>query len=183
MSPGPAVPHRPRPSAADGVPLRIRPARLTDRPHLAEMLTRCSLLARQRRFLAPLRYWPERYLAEAVQGGDEHFALVAATPAAVVALASCRTVGGDVADLAVLVEDAYQRQGIGACLVNRLVEHADANGLRTLKATVQADQPWIVQALSACGTCRATIKMDVFEVALYRAPGTRAPAPRREAHR
>jgi N-acetylglutamate synthase-like GNAT family acetyltransferase len=132
------------------------------------MLTRCTDSTRQRRFLAPLKFFPERYLTEALQGHDEHFALVAAMPTAVVALGSCSAEAGDVAELALLVEDACQRQGIGACLLNRLIEHADASGLRTLKATVQAEQAWIVRALRSYGACRASVKMGVFEVTLHR---------------
>lgn len=159
--------NRGRPASLDGQP-EIRQARATDRPALAEMLTRCTDPTRQRRFLAPLKFFPERYLTEVLQGRDEHFALVAARPADVVALGSCRALTGDVAELALLVEDACQRQGIGTCLLNRLIEHADASGLRTLKATVQAEQAWIVRALRSYGTCRAPVKMGVFEITLHR---------------
>src|SRR5260221_2119980 len=80
-----------------------------------------------------------------------------------------RTVG-DYRAGAVLVEEACQRQGIGACLLNRLIEHADRNGLRTLKATVQAEQAWIVRALRSYGTCTAALRMGVFEVTLRLEP-------------
>lgn len=154
----------------DGMPLHVRPATAADRPALAEMLTRCTELTRARRFLAPLRSFPERYLTEALQECDEHLALVAATPSAVVALASCRAQPVESAELAVLVEDAYQRQGIGACLLTMLIEHAERNGLWTLKASVLAEQAWIVQALRAYGRSTATLDMGVLEVILQREP-------------
>jgi GNAT superfamily N-acetyltransferase len=128
------------------------------------MLSRCTGLTRSLRFLAPLRSFPEPYLTEALSGHPEHYALVAATPAAVVALASCRAVSGDTAELAVLVEDARQRQGIGTRLLKRLIEHADRSGLRTLRATLFAEQEWIVRPLRAYGTCTAVMSKGVLEV-------------------
>lgn len=159
---GPAAPACP--------PVQIRRASAADRSALTEMLSRCTDSTRLRRFQGPRRSFPEPYLTEALSGQAEHFALVAATPAAVVALASCRAVAGDSAELAVLVEDAWQRQGIGARLLNELIEYADRSGLRTLKATVLAEQAWIVRALCSYGTCTAPVSMGVFEVTMRREP-------------
>ncbi len=132
------------------------------------MLSRCTVRTRSLRFLAPLPSFPEPYLTEALSGHREHFALVAATPASVVALASCRAIAGGTAELAVLVEDSLQRQGIGACLLSRLIEHADRSGLRTLRATLLAEQAWIVRSLRAYGTCAAVISNGVLEVTVRR---------------
>ena len=151
--------------------VRIRPATAADRPALTEMLARWSESTRVKRFLTPLRSFPERYLTEALAGHGDHLALVAATPTAVVALASCRATAGATADLAVLVEDAWQRQGIGTCLLNGLLDHADRNGLRTLKATMQPEQDWIMWALRAFGRCTARLSMGVLEVTMRREPG------------
>jgi GNAT superfamily N-acetyltransferase len=134
------------------------------------MLSRCTGSTRSLRFLAPLRSFPEPYLTEALSGHPEHFALVAATPAAVVALASCRAVAGGTAELAVLVEDARQRQGIGARLLMRLIEHADRSGLPTLRATLLAEQEWIMRPLRAYGTSTAVMSKGVLEVTVLRHP-------------
>ena len=150
--------------------VRIRPATPADGPALTEMLARCSESTRLKRFLAPLRSSPEPYLTEALAGHADHLALVAATPTAVVALASCRATAGATADLAVLVEDAWQRQGIGTCLLNGLLDHADRNGLRTLKATMRPEQDWIMWALRAFGACTARLSMAVLEVTMRREP-------------
>jgi GNAT superfamily N-acetyltransferase len=165
----------PAPQALAGQSARIRPACEADRPALAEMLSRCTGSTRWRRFLVPLRSFPEPYLTEALSGHPEHFALVAATPAVVVALASCRAVDGGLADLAVLVEDARQRQGIGARLLQRLIEHADRSGLRTLRATLLAEQEWIIRPLRAYGTCTAVMSNGVLEVTVRRRPDERRP--------
>lgn len=174
--PGPAAPASPQPL--------IRSASAADRPALAEMLSRCTDSTRLQRFSGSQRSFPEPYLTEALSGHPEHFALVAGTPASIVALASCRAVAGDTAELAVLVEDAWQRHGIGTRLLNELIEHADRSGLRTLRATVLAEQEWIVQALRSYGTCTAPLSKGVFQVTVRREPhhagppGTTSASPR-----
>jgi GNAT superfamily N-acetyltransferase len=135
------------------------------------MLSRCSDATRLRRFLAPLREFPEPYLSEALAGRAEHLALIAETSSAVVALASCRAVGDHAAELAVLVEDASQRQGIGTCLLSKLINHADRSGLHTLQATVLAEQAWIVRVLDSHGTCTTSVTTGVIQVTLRREPG------------
>jgi GNAT superfamily N-acetyltransferase len=165
----------PPPAASVRQRARIMQACAADRPALAEMLSRCTAYTRSRRFLAPLRSFPEPYLTEALSGHPEHFALVAATPAVVVALASCRAVDGGTAELAVLVEDAWQRRGIGARLLKRLIEHADRSGLRTLRATLLAEQEWITRPLRAYGTCTAVMSNGVLEVTVRRRASDRTP--------
>jgi GNAT superfamily N-acetyltransferase len=169
----------PMPSRA-ATAVRIRPATPADRPALTEMLARWPESARLKRFLAPLLSFPERHLTEAPAGHGDHLALVAATPTAVVALASCQATAGATADLAVLVEDTWQRQGIGTCLLNGLLDHADRNGLRTLKATMRPEQDWIMWALRAFGACTARLSMAVLEVTMRREPH-RARLPRTTA--
>jgi GNAT superfamily N-acetyltransferase len=60
----------------------------------------------------------------------------------VVALASfVRGLGGGTAELGVLVEDAWQRRGIGRRLVAHLISSAPARGITTLTASIQAPTP------------------------------------------
>jgi GNAT superfamily N-acetyltransferase len=72
----------------------------------------------------------------------------------VVALASCRAVDEGVAELGILVEDDWQRRGVGSDLLGELVAYAVRTGLRALQAQVLAEQPWIVGLLRRHGTCR-----------------------------
>jgi GNAT superfamily N-acetyltransferase len=175
--PGTPCGRQPMPGLATSArePARIRLARAADRPTLAEMLSRCTSSTRSRRFFAPLRSFPEPYLTAALAELPEHLALVAATPAVVVALASCCAVDGCTAELAVLVEDARQRQGIGAQLMKRLIEHADRSGLRTLRATLLAEQEWIMRPLRAYGTVTAVMSKGVLEVTVRRPADDRNP--------
>ena len=152
-----------------------RPA-TADRGELARMFERCTLETRYRRFHGPVKAIPERYLADALSGRPFHYALVAGPvpapgavpaldPAAVsgppgtqaggiVALASCRTVDEGAAELGLLIEDAWQRHGLGTRLLRDLVAHARGVGLRVIEAQVLAEQAWIAGLLRPYGTCR-----------------------------
>jgi GNAT superfamily N-acetyltransferase len=136
------------------------------------MFDRCTPQTRYRRFHGPVKAIPERYLAEALSGSAFHYALVAcrepgpasaAAPApfadpdvragGVVALASCRMVDEGAAELGLLVEDAWQRRGLGTRLLGDLVDQARRAGLRVLQAQVLAEQAWITGLLRPYGTC------------------------------
>jgi GNAT superfamily N-acetyltransferase len=147
----------------------VRQAAAGDRPALERMLARCTGQTRYRRFHGPVKVFPERYLTEALSGSPLHFALVAyldedaaedgagddgtVDNSTVVALASCRAVDEGVAELGILVEDEWQRRGVGSDLLREIVAYAARTGLRALQAQVLADQPWIVGLLRRHGTC------------------------------
>jgi GNAT superfamily N-acetyltransferase len=161
MSTSPAVTVSAAPGAAALV--SVRRATEGDRRALVRMLARCSGETRYRRFHGPVRLFPERYLTEALSGSPVHFALVASVPSAsgaegaagedVVALASCRAVAEGVAELGVLVEDAWQRRGIGDRLLREMADFAARSGLRALRAQLLAEQPWIAGLLRRYGRC------------------------------
>jgi GNAT superfamily N-acetyltransferase len=130
------------------------------------MLDRCTAQTRYRRFHGAVAAFPRRYLTEALSGSPLHYALVAhppdarppdTRPADIVALASCRVVDEGMAELGVLVEDAWQRRGIGSVLLRELARHAKDLGLRTLTAQVLAGQAWTAGLLRPYGTCQASL--------------------------
>ena len=142
----------------------VRRAAAGDRPALERMLARCTGQTRYRRFHGPVTVFPERYLTEALSGSPLHFALVACldedaevdgtvVEGTVVALASCRAVDEGVAELGILVEDEWQRRGVGSELLREIVAYAATTGLRALQAQVLAEQPWIVGLLRRHGAC------------------------------
>ena len=163
------LPHRiAATSAAPGPPVLIRQVAAGDRPALAEMLARCSDQTRQRRFHKYVSYFTDPYLTEALARGAAHFALLAQAGQAVAGLASCVTTGRGSAELAVLVEDSWQRLGVGARLLSQLVAHADQSGQARLKAWVLASQAWVLPVLGGYGTCEAWLRHGVFEVTVHR---------------
>jgi GNAT superfamily N-acetyltransferase len=139
------------------------------------MFERCTLETRYRRFHAPVKAIPERYLAEALSGGAFLHAMVAcpgrdadlgmepetgpgAAPGngGIVALASCRATHEGAAELGILIEDAWQRRGLGTRLLRDLAAHAADAGLLVLEAQLLAEQAWIVGLLRPYGPCRLT---------------------------
>jgi GNAT superfamily N-acetyltransferase len=165
----------------------VRRAAAGDRPALERMLARCTGQTRYRRFHGPVTVFPERYLTEALSGSPLHFALVACldedaegdgpvvggpvvggpvVDGTVVALASCRAVDEGVAELGILVEDEWQRRGVGGDLLGEIVAYAARTGLRALQAQVLAEQPWIVGLLRRHGTCRVAGAGQALHVTL-----------------
>jgi GNAT superfamily N-acetyltransferase len=119
--------------------MNIRPATPGDRAALIAMFERCSPETRYRRFHGFLRALPERYLTDALSGRPDHIALVAEAGERIVALASCAD-----DEIGILVEDAFQRRGIGTRLLSAL---AQRSGPGMLLATIQPDQAWILSLL------------------------------------
>jgi GNAT superfamily N-acetyltransferase len=118
----------------------IRPVTGSDTHALALMWERCTLPARIARFHAPVRDIPASYLRAVF--ADPSASVVAACQrcGAVVALASLIPAASrDSAELGVLVEDAWQRAGIGRRLVAHLLGTARARGITSVTASVLAD--------------------------------------------
>jgi GNAT superfamily N-acetyltransferase len=172
--PSAALPAAPaaRPDQA-GRLLRVSPALPAARRAVEQMFDRCSLRTRYQRFHAPVKAIPARYLAEAVSGHPFHHALIAwhqdppgpldaaGDPAPrAVALASCRLVAEGAAELGLLVEDDWQRAGVGRRLLGDLVAHADRSGVRVLEAQLMAEQAWIATLLRPYGPCRLRSAWD-----------------------
>ncbi|HET6189680.1 MAG TPA: GNAT family N-acetyltransferase [Trebonia sp.] len=155
----------------------VRRAGTSDREALGRMFDRCTPSTRYRRFHGPVKTIPERYLADALSGGAFHYALVAwhdatpwtgeapgdapagagaagASPGVAVALASCRIVAEGAAELGILIEDGWQRTGLGTRLLRDLVDHARRAGVRVLEAQLLAEQAWIAGLLRPYGACR-----------------------------
>lgn len=135
-------------------PVKAIPAR-----YLADALSgtpfHCALVA----CLAPLGGAADQMAAGRMAAGRMAADQMAASgpevrAGTIVALASCRLTGEGVAELGVLVEDAWQRHGLGTRLLGDLVAHARSIGLRALEAQLLAEQSWIAGLLRAHGTCR-----------------------------
>jgi GNAT superfamily N-acetyltransferase len=162
----------------------VRQARTGDRAALGAMFGRCSRETAYRRFHGYVTAIPTAYLAEALAGPPEHFALVVTDGPGVVALASCRegesggaagraaTAAGRAAptsaELGILVEDGWQRRGLGWLLLRRLIEHADSRGLSILHAQVLEEQAWIGRLLGGFGTCSSVFRSGTRQIVLKR---------------
>jgi GNAT superfamily N-acetyltransferase len=134
--------------AASVLDLALRPVTGSHLPAVAAMWQRCTLATRIARFHAPVRHIPASYLKAVL---DDPAASVMAqheSTGDVVALASLiRSASRDSAELGVLVEDAWQRRGIGRRVVTRLIAGAPSRGITAVEASVLAENAKIADLL------------------------------------
>ena len=122
--------------------LTVRPIEADDAERLRRAFGRLSPETIYRRFFSPLRALPEptlRRLAEVDH--HEREALVALDGDEIVAVARWDRVapGGDEAEVAIVVDDAWQRRGLGRALSRVLVAEAARRQITTITATILAD--------------------------------------------
>jgi GNAT superfamily N-acetyltransferase len=123
----------------------IRPIRADDGSRLKLAYDQLSPQTKYRRFLAVKPRLTEgdvRYLTSA--DGNDHVALLATPaedPKLIIAVARFVRLADDpaAAELAIVVGDRYQGEGLGTALLERLADAALARGIVRLKATVLAD--------------------------------------------
>jgi ribosomal protein S18 acetylase RimI-like enzyme len=139
---------------AAGGAVVLRPARPDDLPALLELVARCSPETLFRRFHAVVRSPPLGHLREAAAGATHHDARVVVADGELVALASLVGAVPAHGELAVLVEDGWQRRGIGMRLAHDLLVRACGRGVRRVDCHVLADN---LAALAFCQAVGATI--------------------------
>jgi acetyltransferase len=142
----------------DGSAYALRPIRPDDKARLATGLGRLSAESVYRRFLAPkprLSAAELRYLTEV--DGHDHAALVAVPAGVPVADAPVVAVGRwirlrdrpDRAEIAVVVGDPLQGQGLGRALGLALADLAREHGIRAFTAVMLADNVPALRLLAA----------------------------------
>jgi len=123
-----------------------------DAPAIEAMIERCSLESRYARFLAPRPSIPLDHLARVVTplSGEEAWVGVRRDePDTIVALGSWARVGDDDAELALIVEDSWQRRGIGTSLLRLLGERTQSRGICRLTASVLTESRHVFRMLRA----------------------------------
>ena len=87
---------------------------------------------------------------------------------------------GDTADIGLLVEDHWQRRGIGTALLNDLVCHARNKDARFLRADVLADEDrFVLRSLSRMGQMKTSLAFGVYTASVDMS--TRSGVPGRSA--
>ncbi len=140
-------------------PIRLRPLAGGHRQGLLALLGRCS---------AECLY--ERFLTRAPAAGRRHVDSLYADPDAYTVVAERRRSGGELvgfgslffagshdAEVALLVADGYQGQGIGTRLAAHLCEYATARGVRRLELTALARNHRIARLFRRCAP---TVEFD-----------------------
>jgi RimJ/RimL family protein N-acetyltransferase len=133
--------------------LRLRPIRADDAPRLLELYDRLSQQSAYQRFFTVMQRLPPDW-ARLLAAVDHHrrFALVAEEqtdrPPALVGVARYEPLPepGTV-ELAVVVQDSWQGQGLGTLLLRELLQAAELNGIRRFRAYVLADNRRMLHVL------------------------------------
>jgi GNAT superfamily N-acetyltransferase len=129
----------------------IRPPTPADGPAIEAMFARCSVESRYARFLAPLPMIPAGHLARILTpctGNKAWVGVAKDDPNTVVALGSWSRLGSD-AELALIVEDSWQRQGIGSKFLKMLAQQAWSAGVCRLTASVLTESRHVLRMLRA----------------------------------
>ena len=152
----------------DGVLLQMRALLQTDREGLIALFNRCSPESRRYRFLRMINSLPDSLIDLLVNAdGVRHTALVVTQGAGgdekIVAVgryivleepsekAAGKAVEANVAEVSFLVEDAWQRRGIGTILLDALAETAREHGVTRFSADVLADNRVMLSVFRKAG--------------------------------
>ena len=138
-------------SATCGRPglVRLEPS---DREQVARLFGRLSPESVYRRFFSPISR-PDQFVASVLRTDHHDREAVAATDGGeVVGVAQyVRLAGSREADMAIVVADEWQRQGIGTRLVAALAERARAEGITAFAVDVQGDNFGALRLLKRIG--------------------------------
>jgi GNAT superfamily N-acetyltransferase len=142
--------------------MAVKRAAVTDTPAVLAMLGRCSPATLFHRFHGPSDGVVYTRALLARQSIDE--TLVAWHDEACVGLATLSRDREGTPHLGVLVEDAWQRQGVGRQLVSTLLGQARAHGVRHVHADVLGEDRFLVQALRRAGSMTVAIASGSYSV-------------------
>jgi RimJ/RimL family protein N-acetyltransferase len=143
-----------RENLRDGRTVAIRLGRPADTAGVEAMHERCSPESRYQRYFTPMNEWREDNLRR-ISGGHRGATLVVTDVRdEVIALGNVFPAGPgvtDVAEIAVIVDDAWQGAGVGLLLLGHLVDVGRRMGFTSLVAYVLADNRAMLRLLEATG--------------------------------
>ena len=144
----------------DEPPFRVLPFDPAQLPAVLAMLGRCS---REALFLRFHGATDGRFHALDLSRRSDHQSLGAWNGPNCVGLATlARGQGSN--DLGVLVEDSWQRRGIGTALLRSLADVAGASGVIQMHAEVLAENRWAIAVLDRIGVVDTTALWGVYSV-------------------
>jgi methylglyoxal synthase/RimJ/RimL family protein N-acetyltransferase len=137
---------------ADGVQVTARRATPDDLDRVIELNQRCSMTSRLRRYLSSTRAPSTTQLGRLLSPDAGYTLVVEESGGRLVAMASLiwpsGTTGTGTPQLALLVEDAWQRRRLGTFLARRLLEVAQEVGVGRIQAVVHASNTAMVKIMS-----------------------------------
>ncbi len=137
----------------------LRPA-ASDTEAVLTMLSRCSRASLFHRFHGFTD--GEDYFGALLRDRPVDETFLAWCGSSCVGLGSLSAGAMGMLDLGVLIEDAWQRRGIGTWLVASLLANARAKGMTTVHADVLGDDQFILQALRRIGPLTVSIECGSY---------------------
>jgi len=160
-----------------GATLRIRPIRPDDEAGLRELFARLSTRTVFQRFFRAWRQLPDEWYPRFVQVDyEQRLALVAevdgAEGARLLGVARYEPTDTDgVAEVALVVEDSWQGQGLGRRLLEAIVDAADKRGIHRFRADALSDNRRILKLLAQTVNIEsATTEQGVTELTFVPRP-------------
>ncbi|MFC7527257.1 GNAT family N-acetyltransferase [Actinoplanes sp. GCM10030250] len=136
----------------DGTELVLRPAAQDDAAAVAEMHGDCSAATLHHRYLGgPV---PDESRLRRMLEPTGGVTLLATAPGGRVVAVASLTAEGDLGEATVLVEDGWQRRGLGTALLRRLHTWAERSGLAAVTAHTGADNVAMLRTLRRLGADR-----------------------------
>jgi GNAT superfamily N-acetyltransferase len=169
----------------DGPRLQVRPIRPVDADALVALHGRLSADTIYRRYFGVRPHLSPADVERFTRvDGRTRFALVALRGADLVAVARYEGRPGEKsAELAVVVDDALQHQGVGRLMLERLVDVAREAGLQELVADVLAGNQAMLGLLRTLGLSGRTASDGETVTVVLELTGMRLPEDRRERAR
>ena len=150
---------------APGPRVSIAEATEADTPLVLDMVGRCSKASLFHRFHG---------FTDAVESTrtllNRSDTLVAWSDSTCVGMATLARAGDGTADLGVLVEDRWQRRGVGSRLIAAVLEAARRRGTSTVHADVMGDDAFLVALLRRIGPLNVRPETGGFSVTLDLCP-------------
>ena len=163
LTPGQAyddqAPVAPTPFSVDAPTVRL--ATFDDTASLVRMHARCSGDSVYKRYATPLARIDDRFARRLLLAGNG--ALVATVGDEVVGIASISTCENAIAEVSLLVEDGWQRRGIGTRLLSGAARLARGHGAVDVVLRSRTHNPALMSLAFASGL-RARIRLDVDTV-------------------
>jgi len=160
-NPGPTSDH-----VEDSGPVCFTRAMPTDISTIKAMFTRCSGQSRLRRFFRLLPSVPDGYLEEVLTDTHSHHTFVVQRHGAAIGFAELHLTGPSSGDLGLIIEDTFQRKGIGTVALQVLVHRARELGLHLLTADAHYENFPAIQLLRRMGPVSLHRTHDVVHIEL-----------------
>jgi GNAT superfamily N-acetyltransferase len=131
----------------------LRPATPLDAPRLVAMFDRCSSATRYARFMSPLRNFPAAHLVDVVKSSRirRSWVIEDLGSGEVVGVGSWFRNQPEAAEVGLLIEDAFQHQGLGTALLDELATTALDEGITTFVGHTVADARHVHRMLRDLG--------------------------------